>query len=308
MSSPSFSLRQLRYFMAVAEAGKIRAAADRVGVSETGLAGALSELEEELGVQLLIRRKAHGVTLTSAGTGVLAQARVVLAAADQLHACAHNAGQSPTGELVIGIYTTLAPFLLPSILSGFTVQYPGVQIRFIEGPVLELQAALREGRCEVAIMYDIGIAPDVVSEPLYEIYPSVLISETHRLANNVTASLPDFANDPIILFDVPPARANVIAILCAHNIAPTIAYESSNFELVRALVARNFGFTIAYQLPPTGVSYDGLRLISHPIRDPACAATVVILRPSQIKLTSRAQAFIDFCLCNVLKPGVVVDR
>src|SRR4051812_7389558 len=116
MSSFRFTVRQLEHFVAAADAGSISTAAERGLVSQAGVSLAISDLERHLGVQLFLRRKAKGVPLTSAGERVLADARRLLAQAEELQTHAAAEGDGLTGRLGVGCYTTLAPYLLPPLL------------------------------------------------------------------------------------------------------------------------------------------------------------------------------------------------
>src|SRR5687767_4248998 len=132
MNAVRYSLRQLEYFVAIADAGTLSGAAARLHVSQPGLSQSLTDLERALDVQLAVRRKAHGVTLTPTGVQVLRLARELLRHADDLASVASGGG-ALSGILSLGCYVTLAPTTLPSLLQGFTALHPGLTIDFVEG-------------------------------------------------------------------------------------------------------------------------------------------------------------------------------
>src|SRR5690349_8025732 len=108
-----FSLRQLTYFLAVAEAGSIAAAAARLHVTATAVAASVTELERILGVQLLVRRRAHGASLTPSGSYLAARAAALLREADELSLSVAGRGTELAGPLTLGCYVTLSPTVLP---------------------------------------------------------------------------------------------------------------------------------------------------------------------------------------------------
>lgn len=126
------TIRQLEYFVAVAENGTLAAAAAAHHISQSAISLAISDLEQTLGVQLLLRRKARGVALTSAAQHILPELRSVLAHVGELHSTARSLGQEISGHLPLGCYPTLTPFLMPRLLNEFPSQYPAVNIDLFE--------------------------------------------------------------------------------------------------------------------------------------------------------------------------------
>ena len=107
---PDFTLRQLECFVAVADHGTIARAAEALHASPSAIGAAVEELERHLGQRLTVRRRAHGVSLTTAGRTLLPQARGLLSSARDL---APARGGRLSGRLTVGCYQTLAASLLP---------------------------------------------------------------------------------------------------------------------------------------------------------------------------------------------------
>src|SRR6266496_1044695 len=181
MNLPRFSLRQLQYFVAIAENGTLSGAAGRLHVSQPTLSQALTDLERALTVQLCVRRKAHGVTLTPSGVQVLHQARQLLRQAEDLHNTAAGDGQL-TGVLSVGCYVTFAPTVLPPLLQGFGVAHPEVTLDFTEDTQDVLQHRLLTGELDVAILYDMEIPPELARTVLYTVRPHILLPADHPMA------------------------------------------------------------------------------------------------------------------------------
>jgi DNA-binding transcriptional LysR family regulator len=293
--SERLSLRQLDYFVTAAEAGTMTAAAGRLHVSQSAVSLAIAELERQVGVQLVLRRKAKGLTLTAAGRRLLPEARALLARSDEVRADLLEVGRTPAGRLTIGCFTTIAPFLLPGLLEEFQAAYPEVVPDFVEGSQVVVQELLLEGRCELAILYDIDIQPGISRETLYATRPHVLLPSDHPLARRKTVRLADLADHDMIMLDVPPSYRYFSQVLATAGITPKIRHRTVSFEMVRSLVARGVGYSLLVQRPAVNVSYEGWPLVTRPIRDRLDPMPVVLGRPTDARLTRRAKVFAEFC-------------
>src|SRR4029077_7548792 len=118
-----FSLRQLQYAVAVAEALSFRKAAERCHVSQPSLSAQLAQLESALGVRLFERTRRR-VLLTAAGEQLVGRARRLLTEADALARPARHLGDPLAGTLRIGVIPTIAPYLLPEIAPALRAKYP----------------------------------------------------------------------------------------------------------------------------------------------------------------------------------------
>ena len=108
-----FTLRQLEYLVAVGECGSIVLGAERVNVSSPSISTAIAQLEQDLGLQLFVRRHAQGLSLTDAGRRMVAEAQSVLAAAGRMTDLASEITGSLRGPLTVGCLQTVAQMLLP---------------------------------------------------------------------------------------------------------------------------------------------------------------------------------------------------
>ncbi|MDE1569032.1 LysR family transcriptional regulator [Aquabacter sp. P-9] len=296
MQIPRFSLRQLAYFVAVAEAGSIRAACTRLNISHAALSAAVEELEAVLGTCLLIRRRARGISLTPAGTDLLREARALLEVAEQLPGQVMAGEARLAGRLGVGCYTTLAPFLIPRLFSAFGDLHPGIQLDLTEGSIHDITALLRTGRCEVAIVYDFGLGEEFRLDRLYAVAPHVVLSAGHRLADRESVDLRDLIDEPLIVFDVPQSGANTQDVFAQLGLVPRIAYRSTSFELVRGLAARGLGYALMLQRPAAAVSYDGAPLVTLPVEGYGRRVHVAVATSHAVRPTLRAEAFRRHCL------------
>jgi DNA-binding transcriptional LysR family regulator len=287
-----FTLHQLEYFVAVAEAGKLNAAAERCHVSQAGIALAMTELERSLGVQLLVRRKAKGVALTPAGQRLVADARALLGQADELQAAAQAAGGELSGSLRAGCFTSLAPMLVPPLLDTFAAGHPALRLEFVEDTHAMLQRLLLDGAIEVALLYDRDLHPDVQRRMIRTLKPYVLLAADHPCAGKERVSLRELAGDHLIRVDLPPFVHSSL-----HEFAQVpVRYQTGNPELVRCLVGRGLGFALLVQRSPTDLTYEGRRVVALPLADDLPDVSIVLAYPRGARLTRRAEALAEFCM------------
>ena len=293
--SPRFSLRQLEFFVAVADAGSVSAGAERCGASQAGVSLAIKDLERHLGVQLLVRRRAKGAALTEAGNRVLVDARRLLEGATELQDLASAQDNRVSGTLSVGCYVTLAPFLIPPVLDDFASRHPDLDVRVVEGAADEVREAVLDGRCELGFLYDNdGAGVALSSVTVRTSRPYVILAADHPLAGRKTISLAEIAQEPLIMFDVPSAR-NAAQMLAEAGLTPNLRHLSSNIEVVRCLVARGVGYSILVQQWPTDVSFEGRSVVSLPILEPTRERRAVLAWPEKARLTRRARALVEFC-------------
>lgn len=291
---PNFSLRQLGYLVAVADAGSMTAAADAEHVSQAAISVGILDLERRLGVQLLARRPGHGVSLTEAGAGVVADARRVLAAATDVLSRAREPGTELRGSLSLGCYTTMAPLYLPSLYSAFAVEHPAVELSVVEGAQEDLRRALMNGMCELALTYDTGLGPGLATETIRTLRPYVLLAADHPLASRDGVTLQDLGDEPLIQYSLGPSPSNAEHLLREVGVTPRIVHSSPNIEVVRSLVARGLGYTTMLQRWPIDVSLEGLPLACVPLNSNVPDYRVVVAWPQQDHLSRRAAAVVAF--------------
>lgn len=292
--APKFTLRQLELFQATIREGTFAAAAKSLFLTPAAVAVAVTDLENSLGVQLVIRQRARGVTPTSAGNHLLERARRLLSDAAEIERTLSSHGGEISGPISVGCYTTLSATILPSLIDGFTRAYPKVQLRLTDGPLDDLAQELLDGKLDVVIGYRLNLPAGLEMETLYETEVHALLSTEHPLADADEISLSQLADDPLILLDLPPSGRHTLDLLHRAGVTPKVAYSSPNFEFVRSMVARNHGYSLLIQKAHLNRSYENLPLVSKHIQSSGASEWAVVCWPQGVQLTDRAQAFVNF--------------
>jgi len=163
----NLTLKQLRYFEALARHGHFGRAAEDCAISQPALSMQIKELEEVLGAALF-ERTARKVTLTSFGEEAVTRARKILRSADELGDLARASKEMLEGRLRIGIIPTIAPYLLPQVVSRLAQKYPGLELHVRETVTPKLVQELTDGRLDTAILALPVSEPGLAEIPLFE--------------------------------------------------------------------------------------------------------------------------------------------
>jgi len=289
------NLRQVECFVAAAETGSMTRAAERLRVTQSAVSLAIAGLEQTLGADLFVRRRGRGLELTAAGRDLLLPARNLMADAEALRSQAEVIGRGLSGRLTVGCFGTGAPLVLPALMETFERRNPGMSLDFVEGSTDVLERALLEGRCEIALMYDVGLHVPLDKEPLYSTIPYALFAPEHPLAGRDSVTLPELAEYDFVALDIQPVHEHQLGLFAHAGTTPRIRHRTSSYELLRSLVARNLGFTLLISRPYGDVSYEGRPLVAVPLSGEVKTVDVMLARVPGVRPTLRAQAFAAHC-------------
>lgn len=294
-----FTLKQLKYFVAVAEHGSVTAAAQALYVSQPGVSAAVAQLEGLLDVQLLIRRKARGVELTPAGRALLASSRELLNHADDVLTLGRELNHTLKGTLDVGFFHTIGPHVVPSLLARFQQEYSNVRVSILEGDLAQLYSALMSGEIELAVLYDLGLDEHIERCRLMRLPPYVLVSPDSDTAQSDAVSLRALASEPMILLDLPHSREYFTSLFRGVGVEPRVGYRTKSVPMVRSLVANNLGFSVLNFRPRVRADYDGKPLAYVEIEESYSGLELVLAWRRGVRLTTRARAFIDVAKAHV---------
>jgi DNA-binding transcriptional LysR family regulator len=241
-------LRQLRYFVAVADASSFGRAGTLLGIAQSALSTQIARLESELGV-VLFARSPRAVSLTPAGRAVLAEARKTLIQADVTVDVAHQAARGETGRLRLA-YARALPWHLPGqVVKVFTDLDSDAAIDLFEMSSLEQPDALRRAKIDAGIL--IGpVAGDVPAKLIARESISVACGPTHPLAQRSEVTLSDIKNEQMYVLTStfsPEIASTLSGFFRDAGIIPTFSYEADEIRVLWGLVSSGKGVTFGYR-------------------------------------------------------------
>jgi DNA-binding transcriptional LysR family regulator len=290
-----FTLRQLQYFVAAAEAGSVTDAAQNIPVAQSSVSAAIAQLEAALGVQLLIRHHAQGISPTAEGRQFLDRARTLLRDADELERFASELTAELSGTLHLGCLVTIAPLVTPRLGQGFRERHPAVKLEMVEAGQADLVAGLRSGELSVALTYDLDVAADLAFAPLASLPPIALLGADHPLAAQESVTFEELAAEPLVLLDLAHSRDYFRALFATAGVEPTIAHRSIHPEVIRTMVANDFGYSIINVRPHIDVALDGRPLVTRPIAGDPRPMIMGLARLRSLRPTRLVEAFEQHC-------------
>lgn len=291
-----YTLTQLRYFCAVARSGSMTAAARELAVAQSTLSSAVNELEITLGVSLFERTPRRSLALSSAGKRLLAEALMVLERVDQLPMIAKGGPIDLCGELVVGIFAPLASFRAAQLLTAYSHAYPQVDLRYIEGDLEEVRRTLSGGRCDVALMYDVGVGESFPSSVVERIPPHVVVAANHPLATQKEpVHLREIVDEPFVLLDLPHSRDYYLRLFDIAGLSPRIQFRLPGYEAVRSFVACGHGYSLLNLRLPHHSTHAGLPLTRIELADRLPSVSVVVVYPPRGRPSQKAIAFEQVC-------------
>lgn len=281
-------LRQLEYFVAVAEEANFTRAAERVHISQSGVSAQIKQLERELGVQLF-DRSVRATTLTVAGEAALEHARAALSAVQAFGEAVGETNRLVRGRLAVGMVVgcAITPFF--DALAGFHNAHPGVEISVREGSSDQLIDELRRGGLDLALIGYAHLPPPdltslvIVSEGLVAVVP-----DGHELARRDSTTVAQVVRHPIVC--MPPGtglRAVFDQACAARSLRPAFAIQAAAADSIAELAARGLGVGILSS--SLAASHED-RLRALPIRDVTIPALLVILWRTDGSMAARELA------------------
>jgi len=290
-----FSLRQLEYFVTVGEEGSIALAAERLNVSSPSISAAISRLEAEFGLQLFVRKHAHGLSLTQAGRQFLAKAHIVLAEADGLNRLAGDLSGVVQGPLAVGCLLTFAQLILPGLRRQFETLYPAVRIHQFELHQMEIFNRLQRAEIDIALTYDLEIPSSLEFIPLVELAPFALVSAAHPLAHLSAVTVGELKDHDMVLLDLPLSSDYFLSFFTQIGAKPKITERTQDMAVMRSLVANGFGYAIANIRPLSDRAPDGQPLKFIPLTGNVRQMKLGLVMAKGAKNVLTVNAFIEHC-------------
>lgn len=271
------NLRALQYLIKLAELQHFSRAADACYVSQPTLSTQIRKLEDELGVQL-VERAPRNVQLTPVGKEIVARAKHVLRDVEQIYAAARRSRDPETGTLRLGLFPTLAPYLLPHVVPGIRRRFPKLRLELAEEKTADLLAMIEDGELDAGLVAmpvdDDGLEQAVLFEE-----PFVMaLPENHPLAAKQAIDVHDLDGTELLLLeDGHCLRDQALEVCSMANARERVDFHATSMETLRQMVAAEVGVTLlpVMAVRPPIANTAGIALRS--FVDPAPRRTIALV-------------------------------
>jgi DNA-binding transcriptional LysR family regulator len=293
----SFSLKQVRYFIAAADTGQVSHAAIELNVSQSAVTAAIQQLENVLGVRLFERRP-NGVSLTPDGARFLLHARNIMTSVDEAMRVPRVAPGAAIGAVRVGVTYTVAGYYLPRRHARFSRNYPGVELELIEDSRANIEQSLYEGSLDIAVMLvsNLRAIDRLQSEVLIRSRRRLWTPPDHPLLKAPSVGLGDVSKHGYVMLTVDEASQTAGNYWAKTPYRPTVIFRTSSVEAVRSMVAAGMGVTILSDMVYRPWSLEGQRIETRALVDEIPTMDVGLAWDPSRPMSLPTRAFHDF-LC-----------
>jgi len=271
------NFRALQYFVKLAELKHFSKAADACFVSQPTLSTQIRKLEEELGVSL-VERAPRKVMLTPIGEDIAHRARHVLRDIEHIKGAARRSKDPETGTIKLGIFPTLAPYLLPHVIPQIRQQYPDLRLQLAEEKTENILNMLDQGHLDAGLLAlpieEQGMEVEILfEEPFVTAMPA-----SHPLSDKRSIEMQDLAGEELLLLEEGHClRQQALAVCKLAGANERVDFHATSMETLRQMVAANAGVTLMPVLsvkPPIPLT-DNIAL--RPFTHPAPSRTIALV-------------------------------
>jgi len=288
-------MRQLRYLVALADERHFTRAAAHLHIAQPALSQQIRRLEDEVGVALVDRTTRH-VSLTAAGSLLVARARRALSEVDAATAELSELAGVRTGRVVIGAMRSTGPFDLSALLAAFHARHPGIELVVREEPSELMLQRLHGDELDVAFLSvnRLDAGPDISLHPLLDEPLVALLAPSHRLAGRRRLDMYELREERFVVFgEGGSLRRIVVQGAREAGFEPALAFESTERERIRAMAARGLGVAL---LPASEADHEGPPIAVVPVRHPVLTRDVTLAWRAQRRHSPAARAFLDLAV------------
>jgi DNA-binding transcriptional LysR family regulator len=292
----SVTLRQIRYFIAVAETGKISAAAAMVYVSPSVVTEAIADLEALAEVQLFTRLP-RGLELTYEGHSFLAHARNILSTVEGAGAAVLRSDSEVEGIVRLAVTITVMGYFLAPFLARFQRMFPNIEVRVIEAMRSDIEKGLLKEDYDLAVMLSSNLTErkHLLTHTLVNSMRRLWLPSGHALLRADVVTLKDVALLPYIQLLIDDAERSTADYWRRHKLAPNIAVRTESVEAIRSLIANGQGVTILSDMMYRPWSLEGDRVEVREIAADIPMMTTGVVWQRSRRLSEASQTFLNFC-------------
>lgn len=241
-------IRQLTYFVAVAETRNVTQAAKKLHIAQPALSVAIKKLESQLDLTLF-DRKDRRIILTPEGEVLLHHARLILQQVNDANTALKELKGLAKGEVRLGLPSMLGSYYFPEILMGFKSQYPDLKLTIVEAGTESIRRMLLSGELDLGIIHCLETPDSLETEHLLSSQMVAVVSEDNPLAQQTNLDFETFFAQELAMFKPGYFHREFIDRFCQqHHFTPNIAFETNLLPLILKIVRRDFAITALLEM------------------------------------------------------------
>ncbi len=288
MARINFDLQQLQGFVAVAERGSFRAAAEHINLSSPALSRRIEKLETILGARLF-NRTTRDVELTPLGRVFLERARTAL---DDLESAMLGISDIAThrgGRVTVACVPSAALYFLPTVISSFSLRYPGIRVRVVDGSMNQVLKSVLSGESDFGIGFMSTLVPEIAFESIHNDPFVLAMLRAHPLARRKSVNWADVEKESLITVARSSGNRQLLDdALSKAGLNPNFAFEVSHIATLLGMVEAGLGLAA---VPRMALSATHATLVGLPLRKPQIVRRVGLLLRHGVSLRPAAEMF-----------------
>jgi LysR family cys regulon transcriptional activator len=281
----------------------LTAVANALFTSQPGVSRHIKDLEDELGVEIFIRRGKRLFGLTEPGRELIDIVERILRDAQNVRGIAGHFASRETGSLTIATTHTQARYTLPEVIKEFRSEHPRVRLVLLQGSPKEIAALLMAGEADIAIATEgLSGVPEIAAFPCFNWHHALIVPRDHPLAGLAEIRLADIAAHPIVTYQEGfTGRANIDRRFADAGLAPDIVLSAIDADVIKTYVDIGLGVGII-----ASMAY-------HPERDArlACLDVPDLFVPNTTHLAIRHGVYLRRYACDLIRklvPGLTEQK
>jgi len=277
--------------------------ANTLFTSQPGVSKHIKDLEDELGIEIFVRRGKRLLGLTEPGKELLTVVERILLDTQNARSIADHFSNKEAGSLVIATTHTQARYALPEVIKAFRDEYPKVHLALHQGSPREIAELLTAGEADIAIATEwLANVPEVVTFPYYTWHHAVIVPNGHPLESLGKITLADLAEYPIVTYHEGfTGRANIDRRFAEAGLAPDIVLSAIDADVIKTYVGIGLGVGIVAAMAFDRERDDHLTLIEQ----------TDLFVPNTTRLALRRGVYLRryaYALIAKLVPGLTEER
>lgn len=288
MARINFDLQQLQGFVAVAERGSFRAAADHINLSSPALSRRIEKLETILGARLF-NRTTREVELTPLGRVFLERARTALDDLESAMLGISDIASHRGGRVTVACVPSAALYFLPSVVRSFSQRYPGIRVRLVDESMNQVLQSVLSGESDFGIGFMNTLVPEIAFESIHDDPFVLAMPRAHPLAKRKSVNWADVENESLITVARSSGNRQLLDdCLTKAGLNPNFAFEVSHIATLLGMVEAGLGLAA---VPRMALSTTHATLLGLPLRQPQTVRRLGLLSRHGVSLRPAAEVF-----------------